>query len=327
MKKTIFILLALSLVFGLMGCSKSNMTEYSNAVKKTAELKKGEELLEIKIKNEFDLSKFTEEGKMIFGLFEDISLSAKGKIDKNQKKQMVETNLKIAGFNTDFNLYALDDKFYIEIINPVVNDKKYIEFDQAEQIIVLDDDVPQIGLSEDTIKKIKDKWLDMVSEENIFKGKNILITTDSGEVKATEYTININHEQFIELSSYVIDTIIANRDIHKILESEEGFSSEKINNLFNIVKYRLENAIDLGYNYKAFIDKDGYIVEQNMEFVFLSDQIYGLPISKSEISIKSQILNLGKTPKFEFEEPNENNTIKIEDMMKGIDMNTLPILK
>ena len=323
MKKIIILLLAISLVFGLMGCSKSTIAEYSNAVKKTSELKKVEELLEIKIKNEFDLSKFTEEGKMIFALFEDISLSAKGKIDKNQKKQMVETNLRVNDFSTDFNLYLLGDKYYIEIINPSINDKKYIEFNKDEDIIVLKDDVPQIGLSEDTINKIKAKWLEMVSEENIFKGDNILITTESGEVKATEYTININHEQFIELSSYIIDTIIENKDIHKMLEYDEGFNLEKIDNFFTIVKYRLENALELGFNYKAFIDKDGYIVEQNMGFIFLSDQIYGLPISKSEISIKSQILNLGKTPKFEFEEPNENNTIKIEDVMNGL----LPMFK
>lgn len=311
MKKKILLLLALSLIFGLVGCSKSTIEEYSNAVKKTAELKKGETIIDATIKNEFDTTKLTEQGKMLLGLFEDISLSINTKKDLDQEKEVSEITIGIAGTSMDFNLYFFGDKSYMEFINPILSDKKYIEFED-EDIIKIDQDKAPSGLSEGTLEKIREKWLEMVNSENIFKGENILISTDAGEVKAREYRIDLNNEQIIELANYTIDTILENKDFERNLEGGSILELLQLKHNLNILKERLKTATDLGFNYKAYIDKDGYIVEEKLGFIYASDKTYGLPIKKSEINISSHMTNTA--PEFHIEEPNENNTINIKDI-------------
>lgn len=326
MKKIILMILIISLLFTTVGCGKSSLEEYNNALKKTSELEKGEMILEINVDNEFRESILHQQAVPFLKSLESIKLKQNIKTDLESQRALAEISASVGGFGVDFNMYVLGEKFYVEVLSPIISPKKYVEVEpgdvnffsmQTFEEYEKNKGKNTIGLSDDTFEKIKNKWLEILEDENVFKGEKILITTEAGEVKAREYTISIDTEQLVELINFSLDTIRNSGEIEKGIEEGKIMEENELNNiyqLFDRLKEFVEDAKNLNFIYKAFIDIDGYIVEQKMSFLYESGTKYNNPIKKSEIDVFVQNLNIGKTPSFDMEEANEENTLKLEDL-------------
>ena len=325
MKKIISIGLSLVLLFTLVGCNRTNLEEYENALKKSAQIKKSEMILEANITNDFREQVLFQQG--LFGLngFENISYKQRTKVDMEVKKVITEISTDIGGIAADFNMYLLDNRFFVEFLSPAISPKKYIEVNQGDvnffnmqtfEEYEKNKDKNLLGVSDNTFKLIKDKWLEILSEENVFKGEKILITTEVGEVKAREYTIETNKEQLKELSSFAFDTLLSSGEIERGMEENltKQNDPELINQGLNMIKRWIEDAKDLSFIYKAYIDMDGYIVEEKIDIIYESGQKYQSPLRKTQLRVNTQYLNIGKSPDFHMEEPNDKNTIKLEDL-------------
>lgn len=117
----------------------------------------------------------------------------------------------------------------VELLAPVISPKKYIEVNKGDINFLSMQTFEEYeenkgenltGLSDDTFNKIKNKWLELLEDENVFKGEKILITTEAGEVKAREYTIDTNKEQLKELLNFAIDTAVSGGEIERAIEEE-----------------------------------------------------------------------------------------------------------
>lgn len=329
MKKILVLVMTLAMVLNI-GCGRSDLQEYNNAMKKTSDLRRYESNVLVTVKNEFDTKGYNDAGIKHLENFEDISLLAKGKIDMDKKRSIAEINAKMGGMGIDFNLYTLDEKHYIEVLAPIISDKKYIEiegtdlsgntmynFDEIEEIVGTGKNIT--GLTDETLEKIRTKWLEILNDENVFKGEKILVTTEEGEVKAREYTIDIKEEQSTEFINYIIDTIVSGGDIDKaVKESDADIDGEQMESVIDGFRKIIKDAKDLSFSYKAYIDIDGHMVEEKIGIIYENGKVrVKQPLKKMTININTQTTNIGKEQIFDMEEPNGKNTIKFGDLDVG----------
>ena len=86
----------------------------------------------------------------------------------------------------DFEVFINGDEVSVKL--PVVG--KYLRIN--EEMLSDSEKYYDAGnkiISEETKKEFTKRWLSLMNEEDVFKGKNIVLTTPDGEVKTTEYTI------------------------------------------------------------------------------------------------------------------------------------------
>src|SRR5690606_12519226 len=136
------------------------------------------------------------------------------------KKSIDESYLVFGDLGYDFRFYSLDDKYYLEPMFMNLNDKKFIEINEKD--VVPEEDIP-----EDLLKEFADKWNELLMEENVAKGEKVLVTTDDGEVKSREFTIDLKDEQLKELLSHFIDLVKNDEDFKEFFNNMIYYSDEE----------------------------------------------------------------------------------------------------
>ncbi|WIV10589.1 hypothetical protein [Proteiniborus sp. MB09-C3] len=306
------------MAFTSVGCSKNDLTDYVKAVKKTYEIKKGTSKADVQFNTEFNFNSSGTFEKELYDLLRNAKFSMNIKIDKEADIMLSEMYVNLGRVGQDINFYSLNDRQYIEYLSTVIEDKKYIELTKNSNNSDSDNQI-----SENTLNMIKDKWTEILKEENVFKGNKVLVSTDEGEVKATEYTIEINNEQFKELAGFVIDAVIESDDINKLYNNswkledsgEISFDNEDLKKTIQEIRKIINESSNSKLLYKAFMDMDGYIVEENIEFILETDEDQEeYIIKKINVQCNTKNFNIQKEQNIDFEKPTPENTIKIEDV-------------
>lgn len=318
MKKYLMLLLILVLSLSLVACSGSDLENYRLAMEKTDNLTKASESMEIKVEAGYNTHGLDEDLLRVLESFQNMTFTLKGGFDKAQNKSMKSGYLNFGDFGYDFNVYEIEDKTYIEPFFLNLKDHRYIE------VSMEDFEKPEDNLSMGMLEKISDKWNEIINEENVIKGEKVLITTDDGEVKSSEFTINLNDEQLKEFLLYVIELVEENDEYLNIMgqttyikdevELTEKEKEEIYKEAFEGLKDFLRTSENLNLFYKAYIDVDNYVVQEDVRFSMDNDNPSPGELINFEFTMTNKYWNIDKDQELDFSLPSPGNSIKMDDL-------------
>ncbi|HQO73142.1 MAG TPA: hypothetical protein PLJ53_10405, partial [Sedimentibacter sp.] len=183
---TVFILILLIL---LTSCNTNNLIEYKKASDKTEQIIKGQSAGEFTMTTEINPTGLTAEEIKELNYIKDMNGSFSVVFDDEEKKTIIRNYLNFGGLGYDFEVFINGDEVSVKL--PVVG--KYLRIN--EEMLSDSEKYYDAGnkiISEETKKEFTKRWLSLMNEEDVFKGKNIVLTTPDGEVKTTEYTIKLS---------------------------------------------------------------------------------------------------------------------------------------
>lgn len=315
MKKLLIALSAIMLAisFTLAGCIPDSLGEYKKAAEKTDQIKKGRTSGEFLTEMTFNTEGMTEEQIKELNYFKNMKGSFDVAFDDEAKKGILRNYLNLGGLGFDFDLFFNGEESYMKL--PVIG--KYIRLSELQTPVPQDKELEPV--SSETFKAISDKWVGMLKKEDVFQGKNIVLTTPDGEVKTTEYTIKLKDDQIKELASYSLDLLSKDEKLKENFEelvrkNSEFMKDSSVDKLISDLKESLDKYTVEAFSYTAYVDIDGYIVN---EMIKISLKVNGDEESKvTGINYSLDIKNwdINREQQFEFPELNENNTLD-KDMM------------
>ena len=316
MKKIIIAIFALMLVFSLAACNTNSLEEYKKAAEKTEQITKGKTSGEFSMITEFNTEGMTTEEIAELNYYKDMNGSFNASVDSDAEKGIFRAYLNMAGLGFDFDLYMNGNEMFMKL--PVVG--KFMRLDKMQNTFNMEQkEETNSIISKETLESITSKWIGLMKEEDVFKGKNIVLTTPDGEVKTTEYVIKLKDEQIKTLVSEGIDIITKDENfkefyqeyIKENLKSEENKTYESmLDDLKNdIEKYEVES-----FSYTAYVDIDGYIVNEMIEFSLKVINPENASLSCVNYSLNMKNWDINKEQSFDFPVLTEENTIKMDDM-------------
>lgn len=285
-------IITVSLVLVLiLGCSDQSYEEYEKAVEKTENLQRGKYSLDIEYQMSFNEDLLSVEEFKKVSNFSSIKFSGDNIFDHSNDEMNFYGNLEGGNLGLDLEYYKNGENRYLKI--PLLG--KYIDLDdfnteKFSQKMSFDiDENMDINVNEEAFEKIGKLWSDAIQEENVFKGKKSLLETPDGDVKVTEYSIDFSDEL---LKSLVTETMM-------ILEvSDEGFSMDQI-------------TIDT-FRYTAFVDIDGFIIQENFRMAYLLENIP--EVESSEFQYKILYYDLNKEQNIVMPEIDESMLLDLNQM-------------
>lgn len=313
MKKIILILLAAMLVLSLVACNTDNLAQYKKAFEKTDQITKGQLSADFSMVMDYDTTGLTAEEIRDLNYFKDMKGSFNSVFDDDVKKVILRNYMNFGGLGYDFDMYINGEEFFMKL--PVIG--KYIKISEIQNEIEQEDyKFDQTILSEESMKAITGKWVGLMKEDNVFKGKDIILTTPDGEVKTTEYTITLTDEQIRLFVSESVE--IAGKDVNlkqyydkflKVKINDEDLSFEDMIKFFkdNIENYNVDN-----FKYTALVDIDGYIVNENILFSIKSTNT-DLMLKGMDYNLDIKTWDINKEQSFDFPVLTKDNTMDVDN--------------
>lgn len=313
MKRLLFAALALMLVISLSACNTSSLEEYKQASEKTDQITRGKVSGEFATKIELNTENMTAEEIKELNYYKDMKGSFNVSYDDEAGKSIFRNYLNMGGLGFDFEVFINGEEMFMKL--PVVG--KYMKLDEVEANVNVEENEEII--SEETIDFITQKWISLMNDDDVFKGKDIVLTTPDGEVKTTEYVIKLNDQQIKTLVKESTDILSRDEKLKSFYRKYVEKSSEESNvKSFESILAELKTGID-NYNiesfmYTAYVDIDGYIVNETFE-------ISAAVIDPEEKNLKaiSYKLNLNnfdinKEQYFDFPVLSNDNTLSVDEM-------------
>ena len=331
-RKIIFIAtFLLILMIFITSCNTSNLVEYKKASEKTDQITKGQTAVEFTTTTEINQDGLTAEEIKEFNYIKDMNGSFTAVFDDKEEKSIIRSYMNFGGLGYDFEVYITGEEVSIKL--PVIGKYLRIDEEMVSEGEEYYDSENQI-ISEETGKEFAKRWLSLMNDEDVFKGKNIVLTTPDGEVKTTEYTIKLSDDQIKtllrdsaeilsndeSLKSFYEKNISSNiKKIENDLEQKTNGSEQKtfkefLNDIVNSAeKFNVEN-----FSYTALVDIDGYIVNEIIDISIkaIDAEKEGIIGVNYKLDIKTWDIN--KDQKFEFPVLTDENTIKPNEMKDNI---------
>lgn len=314
MKRIVLILTAVLIAALTAGCSIDSLEGYRKAAEKTEAIKMGQASGEFTVAMDFNTEGLTEEQIKALNYIKDVKGSFNAVYDHDEYKAINRNYLNLGGLGFDFDLYVNKDDMFMKL--PIIG--KYVRMDE---LIEAQKEVGKESrlISEEAQTAINGKWLGLLKREDIFKGKDIILTTPDGEVKTTQYTITLNDEQIKSLASDCAEILSGDEKLKESYESlikknvkplkEVSFEKFMADLKENIKSYRVES-----FSYNAYVDIDGYIVNETVELVLKMDDSKDTGMKGLSYRMETRNWDINKEQSFEFPVLNEDNTMKLDNV-------------
>lgn len=318
MKKILIILMMIILSVSLVACSGNALESYQVAMEKTDGMVKGAESMEFKVNAKYNVEGLERDVQEKIQSFEDVNFSLKGSFNKELKKSMQMGYLNYGDFGYDFNIYKIGNETYLEPFFLNLEGHRFVKLSGEEF------DVSDSEANMELFDKIGAKWNEIINEENVMKGENVLVTTDDGEVKSREFTITLNDSQLKEFLTYIVELFEENEDYLQIMDQVSYTSSEVelteeektklYKDLFSELKSFLNNSENLSLSYKAYIDIDNYVVQEDIKFSMENDLPKTGELISLEFEMNHKYWNIEKDQELNFQAPSREDSINLEDL-------------
>lgn len=320
----------------LTACNNDGLGEYKKAAEKTEQVKMGQKLGEFKAKMDFDTEGMTPEEIKKLNYYKDINGSFNTIYDENFKNRICKNYLNLGGLGFDYDLYMNGDETFMKL--PVIG--KYMKLDElmtsldVEQKEHSETKVENAKskniISEETFNLVSEKWISLMKKDNVLKGKNIVLTTPDGEVKTTEYTIKLNDEQIKNLFKGSADIVLKDESFKefyvKMQNSIEPLKDITLEKLVADIKTDIDNYKVESFSYTAYVDIDGYIVNEIVEVALnvVNNEQTEHNGRLTGVNYKLDIKNwdINKEQKFDFPILTNDNTFDVNDIDKN-----MPLMK
>jgi len=319
MKRTFMIIIAVLLAVSLAGCSLDSLGDYKKAVEKTDQIKKGKTTGEFSLEMDFNTEGMTEEQIKQLSYFKTMKGSFDVAYDGEAEQGIFRNYLNFGGLGFDFDLFVNGKEVFMKL--PVIG--KYIRIDELQGQLPIPQDGKEIEIiSKETQDAISDKWLGMLKKEDIFRGKDIVLTTPDGEVKTTEYTIRLNDEQVKSLAAYSIEMLSKDEKLKenykKYVKKIEPLRDTTFEELFSKIKENMKDYKVESFSYTAYVDIDGYIVNEMVDFSLKVDNTKPSAVKKLSYKLDIKNWDINKKQKLEFPVLTEENTLDMDETDKNM---------
>jgi FtsZ-binding cell division protein ZapB len=315
MKRIFAMLVLLVTVLAVTGCGANSLADYKKALDKTDQITKGQSSGEFAVTMDFNTDGMTQAEINELNYYKDMSGNFKKTFDSSENQRVCRNYINMGGLGFDIDIFKNGEEMFIKL--PIIG--KYMKLDEMiKEIKETPEEKPNF-VSDDTLEAIGEAWVGMLKEEDIFKGKDIVLTTPDGEVKTTVYTITLNDVQikaFAEkaisilsedeaLRSNIEDLLAKNADQTELLDFDELVDKIK--------EYMEKDSID-NFQYTAYVDIDGYIVNEVIEVEIT--KVAKKAGEPKEISFLLELKNfdINKDQKIEFPVLTEENTLKTDEL-------------
>lgn len=318
MKKLRLIAVFVLLAMMLAGCSISSLESYKKAVEKTEGIKKGQVASEVRMAMDFNTTGMTEEEIKKLNYFKNIEGAFNVAYDEDAAKTIARNYLNMGGLGFDMDFYINGDESFVKM--PVVG--KYIKLndlmDQVESGQQAGKDECEL-ISKETLDSLGKTWLNLLKQENVMKGKQIIQTTPDGEVKATQYTMKLTDEQIKALISEWTDTLSKDAKLKEAFETNirkhvKDLESVSYDKLFTDIKENLDAYRIEDFQYDAYVDIDGYIVNETIGFSIKFEGTKSGEMTGMKYRLETKNWNINKEQSFEFPVLTEENTLDADKL-------------
>lgn len=323
MKKILLIVLSLILIVSLVACKQNDFEAYMKSVSKTAEIKKGQQSIDYKMNIDFDTEGLSPEKIKDLNYFKNFESEFNLTYDDELKKNIARNYFNFGGLGFDAVFYYDGEKSFIKM--PIIG--KYLVLDEKLFDNYMEDtelaNSEKEYISKEAIEKVEQKWLDMITRDDVFAGKDSIMSTPDGEVKVTEYTIKLTGEEFKNVINESADILLNDEVLREtIKEYIEKSTEDKIDlNLDEVIedfKDGMKYSKIEDISYVAYIDIDGYIVKENIEFEmnFKNSEEHRMNSFKYFLEINRW--SIEKEQEFNFPELTEDNTLNTDEVDQGV---------
>lgn len=317
MKKIMIVTFAILLAVILVGCSLDSLGDYKKAVEKTEQIEKGQMSGEFIMETDFNTDGMTEEQIKEMNYYKDMKGSFSAVYDDTEEKGIFRNYLNFGGLGFDFDLFMNKEEVFMKL--PVIG--KYMRLDEIKAQILVEqkEDGESEFISEDTKNQLNANWLGLLKEEDIFKGKDIVLTTPDGEVKTTEYTIKLNDEQIKSLLTDGIDIVSKDEKLKEnyeeyIKKNVKDLQDKSFEELVSDIREDIKNYTVESFNYIAYVDIDGYIINEAIEFAMKVEDAGSAGMKGLNYKLELKNWDINKNQEFDFPVLTEDNTMDMDQM-------------
>ena len=318
---TVFILILLIL---LTSCNTNNLIEYKKASDKTEQIIKGQTAGEFTMTTEINPAGLTAEEIKELNYIKDMNGSFSVVFDDEEEKTIIRNYLNFGGLGYDFEVFINGDEVSVKL--PVVG--KYLRIN--EEMLSESEKYYDAGnkiISEETKKEFTKRWLSLMNEEDVFKGKSIVLTTPDGEVKTTEYTIKLSDEQIKTLLKDTAQILSKDESLKSFFEknininigkTEDELEKKSFEEILDDIISGAENFQVENFSYRAYVDIDGYIVNEIIDISVKTRDSEKEGITGINYNLDIKTWDINKEQKFEFPALTDENTIKPDEMNENM---------
>ena len=329
MKRKIIFITAFLLILTIFitSCNTNNLVEYKKASEKTDQIIRGQTAGEFTTTTEVNRDGLTAEEIKELNYIKDMEGSFSLVFDDEKEKSIIRSYMNFGGLGYDFEVYMNGEEVSIKL--PLIG--KYLRID--EKMMSEGEEYYDGGsqiISEESRQDFTKKWLSLMNDDDVFKGKNIVLTTPDGEVKTTEYTIKLSDRQIKSLLNDSAEILKKDQSLESFYEKNIRSNIEKIEDelaqntagsekqsfeefLNNIVagaeKFKVEN-----FSYTAHVDIDGYIVNEVIDISLKAIDAKKEGITGMNYKLDIKTWDINKDQKFDFPVLTDENTIKPDQM-------------
>ena len=323
MKKILLIVLSLVLIISLVACKKNDFEAYMKAVNKTVEIKRGQQSINYKMNIDFDTEGLTEEEIKDLNYFKNFESQFNLTYDDELKKSIARNYFNFGGLGFDSVFYFDGEKSFIKM--PIIG--KYLILDEELLEDYMEDTESTNNekeyISKEAIEEVEQKWLDMINREDVFAGKDSIMSTPDGEVKVTEYTIKLTGEEFKNVINESADILLNDEILRETIQEyiEKSVDDEIDFDLDEVIedfKKGMEYSEIKDISYIAYIDIDGYIVKENIEFEMGFKNSEEHRMNSFKYFLETNRWGIEKEQEFNFPELTEDNTLDPDEADQGI---------
>lgn len=233
--------------------------------------------------------------------------------------------LSLTQYRLMFDEIGMEGKIYqnrglIYLVSPLF--PKILVLNGAESIRTPSVSPPAPPISEGSIAKLKERWLSLLQEEEAARLGDLLLDTPDGKVKAKKYQIYLTSGN---LRSFLADSLAIVRRDETFRKQMEEYVKEyraegaplSADQAFDKMNELLQN-LEIGpLSYYAYIDRDGYVIKENLE----------VAIDQMTLSFDLSRWDLGKSVEINMPEVTEENSQSLESFLRGIGATDMPIPK
>ncbi len=325
MKKKLTVLLFLLPVLLMATSCGNTFTDYKKAVEKTGRIEKGQSSAEFSITMESNTEGMSTEDRNRLSYYSSMNGSFQSVFDYSRNQGIHRNYMNLGGLGFDFDVYQNGEDKYAKL--PVIG--KYLRLDDLlkkageKKGSAENEEASYKMLSDDTLEALGEEWIGMLQEKDVFKGKDIVLTTPDGEVKTTVYTITLNDSQFKAFEEKAIVILSGDKNLRssykEIIRTYADYTEEADFNevVAKMKEYLMRDTLNR-FRYTAYVDIDGYIVNETIEMEISRDaKGPGEPkLIRFNLDVKKWGIN--KDQKLEFPELTKENTLKAEDLDQSV---------
>jgi len=183
----VVLVLILALVMTAAGCSGGAYEKLMKAEAKTDAAATGVTTTRITLENEFDTAGMTAEELKMVNYMKKVTYEGTARFDHGLGQMASNLYLSMGGIGFDAELYSLDGETYVKL--PVM--KKYMNVKDLMSVEAASAGAQQEFLSEAALEELSDIWSAVATPDNVKKAGSALLRTDSGDLKTTRYSVEV----------------------------------------------------------------------------------------------------------------------------------------